>query len=122
MASGLNEEYDSVDTIVHDVHAVHLVLLVKVGIKTLLNVLNNGIPRLVVVDIVTKTGRVNDSQPQADAVLLDVGADRLDGYSLGDIETWGLTLLGRVEGRVEKSVHQRGLCKARFTYGKMLET
>jgi hypothetical protein len=115
VASGLNEEYNGVDAVVHDVHTVHLVFLVKVGVESLLNVLNNGIPGLVIVDVVTEARSINDSQPQTHTVLLDVCADRLNGYGLGNIETRGLALLGRVEGRVEEGVHQRRLSEARLT-------
>jgi hypothetical protein len=44
VACGLDEIDDSVDTVVDNVHAVDLVLSIEVGVKSLLNVLNNGVP------------------------------------------------------------------------------
>lgn len=96
VARGLDEEDHSVDAVIHNVHAVHLLLLVQVGVEPLLNILNNGLPRLVVVDKVTKTRSVNDGQSQTHAVFLDIGADGLYGNRLGDVEARGLALLGWV--------------------------
>jgi hypothetical protein len=96
VASGLNEVYNSVDAVVYDVHAVDLVLRLEVGVETLLNVLDNGVPRFIVVDEVAESGRVNNSQPQTDTVLLNVSTDGLDRDGLGDVETRGLALLGWV--------------------------
>lgn len=62
MAGGLNEEYAGVDTVVHNIHAIDLVFGVQIGIVTLLDVVDNRPPRLVVVDKVTKPRGVNDSQ------------------------------------------------------------
>jgi len=60
VTGGLDEVDDSVDTVVDNVHAVDLVLSVQVGIEPLLNVLDNWIPRLIVVDEVAKARCVND--------------------------------------------------------------
>jgi hypothetical protein len=62
MASWLNEVYTGVDSIVYDIHAVDLVLSVQVGIKSLLNVIHDWSPRLVIVDEVTKAGGINNGQ------------------------------------------------------------
>jgi hypothetical protein len=96
VAGRLDEVDNCVNAVVYDIHAVHLILRLKVGIEPLLNVLDDGIPRLVVVDEIAKAGSVDDRQSQADAVLLDVGADGLYRDSLGDVETRGLALLGGV--------------------------
>ena len=77
VARGLDEVDNSVDAVVHDVHAVDLVLGVKVGIEPLFNVLNDGVPRLIVVDEITEAGGIDNGQPQANAVLLNVSADGL---------------------------------------------
>ncbi len=55
MAGGLNEEHTGVDTIIHNIHAVYLVLGIQISIVTLLDVVDNGSPRLVVIDKVTKS-------------------------------------------------------------------
>lgn len=107
VASWLDEVNASVNTVVDNVHAVDLVLGFEIGIEALLDVLDDRPPGVVVVDKVTETGRVNDSQAKTNAVLLDVGADRLDGDCLGnDVERRTLALLGGVQRRVEEGVDQ----------------
>ena len=59
VAGGLDEVDNGMDTVVDDVHAVDLVLSIQVCVEPLLNVLDNGIPRLIVVDEVAKTGCVD---------------------------------------------------------------
>jgi hypothetical protein len=116
VASGLDEEDAGMDAVVDDVHAVNLVLCVEVGIKALLNVLNNGTPRLVVVHKVAEAGRVDNGKAQADTGLFDIGADGLDLDSLGnDVVRRPLLLLGGVQRRVEEGVDQSRLAKSRFT-------
>ena len=44
VACGLDEIDNSVDTVVDNVHTVNLVLSIEVGVKSLLNVFNNGVP------------------------------------------------------------------------------
>lgn len=97
VAGGLDEEHASMDAVIHNVHAVDPVLSIQVGIEALLDVVDNGPPRLVVVDKVTKAGSVDNSQAKADTGLLNVGADGLNGDSLGDdVQAGALALLGRV--------------------------
>ena len=110
MPGRLDEEDNSMDAVIHNVHAVNLVLSVEVRIEALLNVLNNWLPRLVIVNEVAETRRVHHGQPQADTVLFDIGADGLYRDSLGDVETWGLGLLRGVQRGVEEGVY-----KSRFT-------
>lgn len=117
VAGRLDEEDAGVDAVVDDVHAVNLVLSVEVGIKALLNVLNNRSPRLVVVDKVTEAGGVDNGQTQANTSLLDVGAEGLDLDGLGnDVEGGLLLLLRGVKRSVEERVHKRRLSEAGFTY------
>lgn len=61
MASGLDEENASMDAVIDNVHSVNLVLSIQVGVVTLFDVVYNGSPRLVIVDKVSETRRVNDS-------------------------------------------------------------
>lgn len=116
VASRLDEEDAGVNSVVNNVHAVDLVLSIKIGVVALLNVVGDRAPRLVIVDKVTKSGGVNDSQAKADTSFLDIGADGLDGDGLGDdLEAGSLALLGRVEVGVEESVDEGRLAEARFT-------
>lgn len=94
VTGGLDEVDNCVNAVVDDVHAVDLVLGIEVSVKSLLNVLNNRVPRFVVIDEVTESRCVNDSQSQANAVLLDIGADRLYRNGLGDVDAGGLRSLG----------------------------
>lgn len=75
MASGLNKENASMNTVINNVHAVDLVFGIQVRIKALLDVVRNWSPRLIVVDKVTEARRVNDGQSEADTRLLNVCAD-----------------------------------------------
>jgi len=59
VASGLDEVNNGVDAVVDNVHAVDLVLSIQVGVEALLNVLDNGVPGLIVVDEVAKAGCVD---------------------------------------------------------------
>jgi len=116
VTSRLNEVDTGVDAVVDNVHAVDLVLGVQVSIEALLDVLNDWAPGVVVVDKVTKARGVNDSQAQANAVLLDIGADGLDVDGLGcEVERWLLALLRGVKRGVEEGVDQSGLSEPRLT-------
>lgn len=116
VAGRLNEVHAGVHAVVDDVHAVDLVLGIKVGIKALLDVLDNWAPGIVVVHKVTKTRSVHNGQTQADAILLNVCADGLDAHSLRcEVERWLFALLRWVERGVEKRVDESRLSEARFT-------
>ena len=111
----LNEVDACVDAVVNNVHAVDLVLCIEISIEALLDVLDNRTPGCIIVDKVTKAWSVNDSKAQTDAILLNVRANRLDGDGLGDdVEAWWLALLWRVQGRVEKGVHESRLAESRL--------
>jgi hypothetical protein len=62
MTSRLNEVNAGMDAVVNDVHAVDLVLSIQVGIESLLNVVHDWSPRLVIVDKVSKSGCINNGQ------------------------------------------------------------
>jgi len=74
MSSWLNEVHTGMNSVVNNVHSVDFVLGIEVGIKTLLDVVHNWSPRLVIVDEVTKTRGIDNSQPEAYAILLDICA------------------------------------------------
>lgn len=116
VASWLNEENTSVNSVVDNVHAVNLVLSVKVGVEALLNVVDNRAPRLVVVDKVAKARGVDDGETETNTSLFNIGTDGLDGNSLGnDVQGRLLALLGGVERGVEQGVDKSRLSEARFT-------
>lgn len=97
MASGLDEVHAGMHPVVHDVHAVDLVLGLEIGIESLLDVLHDRPPRVIVVDEISKSRSINHSQTQADAVLFNVGTDRLDGYCLwDDVQAGSLAFARRI--------------------------
>lgn len=106
MAGGLNEVNTSVDTIVNNVDAVDFVLSLEVCVETLFDVFDNRIPRLVIVDKITKAWSVDHSQAKADTVLVDICAGGLDGDSLRHLITRAFVVLGRVQRGVEQGVDQ----------------
>jgi len=62
MASWLDEVHTSVDSVIHNIHAVDLVLRIQICIKALLYVIHNWSPRFVIVNEVTKTRSIDNSQ------------------------------------------------------------
>ena len=117
VASWLEEVDTSVDTVVDDVHAVDLVLGIEVSIESLLNVVDNWSPRLVVVDEVSETWGINNSKSEADTILLNICAYGLDRDGLwNDIERWSLALAWWVQRGVEESVDQGRLSEPGLAY------
>ena len=115
MAGGLDEVDACVDSVIHDVHPVHLVLRLEVCVKALFNVLDDRAPRIVVVNEIAESWCVHHCQTETHSVLFNVCADRLDGHSLwDDVEAWALALLRRIQGRVEEGIDQSRLAQTRF--------
>lgn len=120
VASGLNEEDASVDTVVNNVHAIDLVLSVEVCIIATLYVVNNGTPGLIVVDKVPESRGVNHGQAETNTSFLDVGADGLNLDSLGnDVVARTLAFSRGVQRSVEKRVDQSRLAKAGLAYRRV---
>lgn len=116
VTGGLDEVDTGVDTVVNDVGTVDLVLGLQISVVSLLNILNNRAPRVIVVHKVTKARGVDNRQAQTNAVLLNVGTDRIDGHGLGDdVVAGGSALLRGVKGSVEQRVDESGLSETRFT-------
>lgn len=74
MSSWLDEVDTGMNSVVNNVHSVDLVLGIKISIEALLDVVHDWSPGLVVVDEITKAWSVDDSQPQAHAVFLNICA------------------------------------------------
>lgn len=116
VASRLDEVDTRMDAVVDNVTAVDLVLGLQVGVVSLLDVLDNRAPGVIVVDKVTESGGINHTQAETHTILFNVGAGRLDRHGLGDdigIRTGAL--LRGVERGVEQGVHEGGLSETRFT-------
>lgn len=107
MASGLDEVDAGMHTIIDDVHTVDLVLGIQVGIESLLDVLDNWSPRVIIVHEVTKARGINYGQAKADAILFDVCTDGLYADGLGcEIKRRLLSLFRWVQRGIEQSVDQ----------------
>lgn len=120
VAGWLDEVNTGVDAVVNNVAAVDLVLGLKVGVEALLDVFDNGAPRVVVVHKVTESGGINNAQAETNTVLLDIGAGGLDRHGLGDdIRVGAGALLRGVEGGVEQGVDEGRLSEAGFTWNKL---
>ena len=102
VASRLDKVHTGVDTVVDDVYAIDLVLGIKVGIETLLDIVDNRAPRLIVVDKVSETRGIDDSETQTDPVLFELGGNGLDSDGLrNNVVRRTLPLLGWIQGSVE---------------------
>lgn len=107
MTGGLDKVNAGMYTVVNDVHAVDLVLGLEVSIESLLDVLNDRSPGIIVVDKVTESWCVNNSQSKPYTVLFNVCTDRLDRDGLWyDVKTRSLTFSWRIQRSVEKSVDE----------------
>lgn len=116
VSGGLNEVYAGVHAVVHNVHAVDLVLSVEVRVEALLNVLNDWSPRIIIVDEISKPGCIHHGEAKADTVLLNVGRNGLYADSLWcEVERWLLALLWGIQRRIEQGVHERRFSKTGFT-------
>lgn len=62
VTGGLDEENNGMDAVVHDVHAVDLILGFEIGVEPLLNVLDDWLPGFVIVDEVAKARGVDHGQ------------------------------------------------------------
>jgi hypothetical protein len=62
MTRGLDEVHAGVNSVVNDVHTIDFVLSIQVSIEALLNVIHNWPPRLIIVNEITKTRGINNSQ------------------------------------------------------------
>lgn len=68
----------SVDPKVALLAALGLLLLDHVGLMLVVNKVDNGGPRVTVIDVVSKAGRVNDGEFDLELLLLKLGLDDFD--------------------------------------------
>lgn len=116
VAGGLDEVDTRVHSVVHNVHPVDLVLGVQVGVESLLDVLDDGSPRVIVIHKVAKARRVDHRQTQAHPVLLNIRADGLYADGLGrEVKGRLLALPGWVQRGVEQGVDEGRFAEAGFT-------
>ena len=73
-----NKIQASVNTKITLLAALGLLLLNHVCLMLVVNEVDDGRPRVAVVDIVTKTGSVNDGELDLELLLLELSLDNLD--------------------------------------------
>ena len=76
MACRLDKIYACVNTGIENVSSVDLVLRIKICIVAMFDVLNDWSPRVFVVDKFTKARSIDNGQPKAYSILLNICADR----------------------------------------------
>lgn len=115
MSSRLYEVYTGMNTIVHNVYSVYLILRVEICIVSLLNIFNDGPPWFGVIDKIAETGCIDNSKAEADTILFDVGTNWLyrNGFRY-DLVAWTLLSFWGIERRVEESIDKRRFPKPGF--------
>ncbi len=78
MAGRPDEAQASVDTKITLLAALRLLLLNHVRLMPVINEVDDGRPRVAVVDIVTETGRVDDGELDLELFLLEPSLNNLD--------------------------------------------
>lgn len=104
-----------VDTEVNLILALRLLLLAHVRLVLVVNEVDNGGPRVAVVDVVAKAGAVDDRQLRLELLLLELGLDDLHLGQLVEllVVPTAVALRGRQLGR-EKSVDKGRLAQPGF--------
>ena len=75
MASGSDEEQACMYTQVGLLSTLRLLLLSHVCFMLVVDEVDNWAPRVAVVDIITKTGSINDGELDLERLLLELGLD-----------------------------------------------
>ena len=113
MARRADEVQARMDPEVDFLPPLWLLLLAHVRLVLVVDEVDDGRPRVAVVDVVAEAGRVDDGELRLELLLLELGLDDLD---LGElVELLLVTLrvvLGRRELSREEGVDERGLSEA----------
>ena len=110
-----NKVEAGVNTKVNLFATLGLLLLSHVRFVLIVDELDNGHPRIPVVNVVSKPRRVNDGQFDLELLLFELGFDDFDFGQL--VELLGVTtvvIFGRREFSREKGINERRLSQARF--------
>ena len=78
MASGSDEKEASVDPEIGLFTALGLLLLAHVGLMLIIDEIDDGSPRVTVVDIVSETGGVDDGQLDLEGLFFKLRFDNFD--------------------------------------------
>lgn len=105
MACWLDKEHTCVDSVVDNIHAVDLVLCIKIRVKARFDILDDGMPGISVVDKIAKARSIDHSQAKTNTILFDVCTYGFDLDCFWHEFIGGpFSLLRRIEGGIEKRV------------------
>lgn len=115
MSGRTNEVQASMNTEVSLLYSLGLLLLPHIGLMLVVNEVDDGSPRVPVVDVVTKSRGINNSELGLELLLLKLGLDDLDLGQLVEllVVTTVVVLRGRNLGR-EECVDQGRLSETRL--------
>uniref|UniRef100_A0A1Y1LA43 Uncharacterized protein n=1 Tax=Photinus pyralis TaxID=7054 RepID=A0A1Y1LA43_PHOPY len=110
VAGRADEVQAGVDSKVNLVLAARLLLLKHVGFVLVVEELDNGHPRVTVVDVVAESGSINDGQTDLEELLLELSLGDLNFDSLVDLLLMSALVVGIVlDSGGEESVDEGGL-------------
>jgi hypothetical protein len=117
MAGRPNEVQTSVNTKITLLAALGLLLLNHVGLMLVVNEVDDGRPRVAVVDIVTETGGVDYGELDLELFLLELSLDDLDFRELVELLVVAPAVIFRSRelGREER-VDEGGLSQTRLAF------
>ena len=72
MTGWLNEVDTRVDSVINNIDTVDLVLSIEIRVESLLDIVDDWAPGLIVVNKVAESRRVNDGETQPNTVLLNI--------------------------------------------------
>jgi len=115
MSSGPDKVQAGVHTQVGLLLSLGLLLLTHVGLVLVIDKLNDGLPGVPVVDIVSKPRRVNDRQPDLEELLLQLRLCNINLHRLAQLLLMAALMIRVVlDGRGEERIDEGRLSKARL--------
>lgn len=115
MASGTNEVKASVHSEVNLVLSLRLLLLKHIALVLIVQELDDWLPAVTVVHVVTEPRSINDSQADLEELLFQLSLGDLDLHGLVDLLGVTAAVVGIVfDGSAEQRVDEGRLSQARF--------
>lgn len=127
MACGLDKIDAGVDTRIDNLLSINSAFLVQISVKPVLedkpsfDIVQDGLPAVMVVDEITKTGGIDARQPQFDAVLFEFCRHALDFNCFWCFGRQLLLLLGGVQRGAKQRVDKRALAQTGFAHNHQRE-
>ena len=117
MSSGPNEIQTRMNPQINLILSLRLLLLPHIRLMLVVDEVDDGRPRVSVVDVVAETGGVDDGELRLELLLLQFGFDDLDFGELVELLVVTLVVvLGRRELGGEERVDERGFAETGFTW------